>query len=90
MKELLTTYDVTISEEELDIISEMVEYDVEMEGAVVSGILEQILDQAKAKAQQIRYLLLGEEEFDEEVAQAEDLQADSKDQSTWKFDEEKK
>ena len=71
MKELLTTYDVTISEEELDIISEMVEYDVgadadTMEGAVVSGILEQILDQARAKAQQIRYLLLGEEEFDEE------------------------
>ena len=69
MSEVFITYNVTISEEELDIISEMVENEgnqLEMEGAVINGILGQILDQAKAKDQHRRYLLLGEEEFDEE------------------------
>ena len=69
MSEVFITYDIIISEEELDIISEMVENEgnqLEMEGAVINGILEQILDQAKSKDQHRRYLLLGEEEFDEE------------------------
>ena len=69
MSEVFITYDIIISEEELDIISEMVENEgnqLEMEGAVINGILGQILDQAKAKDQHRRYLLLGEEEFDEE------------------------
>jgi hypothetical protein len=52
MSEVFITYNITISEAELDIISEMVENEddkIEMEGAIVGGILEQILDQAKSE-----------------------------------------
>ena len=51
MSEIFLTYNVTISEEELEIITEMAKWYKEnqtsgcMEDAIVNGILEQILSQ---------------------------------------------
>ena len=53
MSETFLTYDVTISEEELEIITEMAKWYKEnqtsgcMEDAIINGILEQILEQTK-------------------------------------------
>jgi len=47
--QVFITYNITISEQELDTILEMIENEgnlLDYEGAVVYGILEQILDQA--------------------------------------------
>ena len=57
MSEVFLTYNVTISEEEMDIITEMVKWYEEnqtsgcMEDAIVNGILEQILKQDESEGQ---------------------------------------
>ena len=59
MSETFITYQITISEEELDIVEAIVDnlegcFALGIEDAIIKGILEQILDQERFDTKEIR------------------------------------